>query len=76
MDRDIEGTVLTGGGEGRIPLPPMKSMFPYIYRRVIHVITLFFHGEFDKNGFIPIQSDQDGLGRREQHPGGPQQDKI
>ena len=75
MDRDIEGTVLTGGG--RIPPPPpTKSMFPYIYRHVIHVITLFFHGEFDKNGFIPIQSDQDGLGRREQHPGGLQQDKT
>ena len=50
-------------------------MFPYIqYIRVMHVITLFFHGEFDKIGFILIQSDQDGLGRRERHPGGLKQD--
>ena len=51
-------------------------MFPYIqYIRVMHFITLFFHGELDKNGFIPIKSDQDGLGRRERHTGGLQQDK-
>ena len=56
-------------GGGQILPPPVKSMFPSIYIRIMHVITLFFYGEFDENGFISIQSDQDGLGRREQHPG-------
>ena len=42
----------------------------------MHVITLFFYGEFDENGFISIQSDQDGLGRRERHPGWVQQEKF
>ena len=58
------------------PPPPMKSMFPSIYRRIMHVIILFFHGELDENGFIPIQSDQLRLGRREQHSGGLQQNKT
>ena len=41
----------------------------------MHVITLFFHEEFNENGFIPIQSDQHRLGRRE-HCGGLQQNKT
>ena len=51
-------------------------MFPSINRRVMHVITLSFHDKFDENGFIPIHSDQDGLGRRERYPGELQQDKT
>ena len=42
------------GGEGAIPL--WKSMFPFIYICVMHVITLFFHGAFDENIFIPISA--------------------
>ena len=34
----------------------------------MHVITLFFHGAFDENIFIPIRAHQDGLERRERHP--------
>ena len=56
--------------------PPMKSMFPSIYRHVIHVITLFFHGDYDENVFFPIQSHQRGLERRERQPGGVQQEKL
>ena len=42
----------------------------------MHDLTLFFHSEFDEHGFIPIQSDQHRLGRREQHSGGLQQNKT
>ena len=50
--------------------PLLKSVFPITYRHVMHVITLFFHGEYDGNVFFPIQSHQSGLERRERHPGG------
>ena len=56
--------------------PPMESMFPSIYRHVIHVITLFFYGDHDENVFFPIQSHQRGLERRERQPGGVQQEKL
>ena len=46
------------------------------YGHVIHVITLFFYGEYDGNVFILIWRHQDGLERREEHPGGVQQDKT
>ena len=48
----------------------------FYYGRVIHVITLFFYGEYDGNIFILIWRHQDGLERREEHPGGVQQDKT
>ena len=60
-------------GGGADSAPPMKSMFPSIYRHVIHVITLFFHGDYDENVFFLIQSHQGGLERREWRPGGVQQ---
>ena len=41
---------------------------------MIHDITQFFHDAFDKNVFFPIRVHQDGLERRERHPGGVQQD--
>ena len=40
------------------------------------MLQSLFHGEFDKNGFIPIQSNQDGVGRRKRYPGRLQHDKI
>ena len=43
----------------------------------MHDITLFFHDAFDKNVFcryLSIRVHQDGLERRERHPGGVQQD--
>ena len=43
---------------------------------MIHVITLFFYAEYDGNIFILIWRHQDGLERREEHPGGVQQDKT
>ena len=46
-----------------------------MYTCVMHVITLFFNGAFDENVFIPIRAHQDGLERREQHPGRVQRDK-
>ena len=60
-------------GWGWIPPPPMKSMFPSIYRQVI---TLFFHSDHDENVFLLIQSHQGGLERRERQPGGVQQEKF
>ena len=48
----------------------------FYYGRVIHVITLFFYGEYDGNIFILIWRHQDGLERREEHPSGVQQDKT
>ena len=63
-------------GGGADSAPPMKSMFPSIYRHVIHVITLFFHGDYDENVFFLIQSHQGGLERRERQPGGVQQEKL
>ena len=48
----------------------------FYYGRVIHVITLFFYGEYDGNIFILIWRHQDGLERREEHSGGVQQDKT
>ena len=46
------------------------------YGRVIHFITLFFYGKYNGNMFILIWNNQDGLERREEHPGGVQQDKT
>ena len=46
------------------------------YRRVIHVITLFFYDKYDGNNFILIWHNQDGLECREGRPGGVQQDKL
>ena len=45
-------------------------------RHMIYVICLFFHGEFDAIVFILIWRHQDGLERREGHPGGVQQEKL
>ena len=42
---------------------------------MIHVIHLFLHSACDENVFFPIGAHQDGLERREQHPGGVQQEK-
>ena len=44
--------------------------------RVIHVITLFFYGEYDGNISILILRHQDGLECREGHLGGVQQEKL
>ena len=61
---------------GAIVPPHYKSQkIPFIYTYVIHVINLLFHGAFDENVFIPIRAHQDGLERRERHPGRVQQDK-
>ena len=43
---------------------------------MIHVITLFFYGEYDGNIFILIWRHQDGLEHREGHPGEVQQEKL
>ena len=48
----------------------------FYYGRVIHVITLFFYGEYDGNIFILIWRHQDGLEHREGHPGEVQQEKL
>ena len=53
-----------------------KRNICFHYRSVIHVITLFFYGEYDGNIFILIWRHQNGLERREEHPGGVQQDKT
>ena len=42
---------------------------------MIYVINLIFHGDFDAIVFISIWLHQDGLERREGHPGGVQQEK-
>ena len=46
------------------------------YGRVVHFITLFFYGKYYGNMFILIWNNQDGLERRDEHPGGVQQDKT
>ena len=46
------------------------------YGHVIHVINLFFYGEYDGDSFTLIWRHQDGLERREGHPGGVQQKKL
>ena len=53
-----------------------KSNLCFHYGRVIHVINLFFYGEHDGNIFVLIWRHQDGLERREGHPGGVQQEKL
>ena len=63
------------GREGPIRSPLWKSMFPFIYICVMHVITLFFYGALDENIFIPIRAHQDDLERRERHPGHVERDK-
>ena len=45
-------------------------------RHMIYVINLIFHGDFDAIVFISIWLHQDGLERREGHPGGVQQEKL
>ena len=42
---------------------------------MIYVINLIFHGDFDAIVFISIWLHQDGLERREWHPGGVQKEK-
>ena len=44
-------------------------------RHMMYVICLFFQGEFDAIVFILIWRDQDGLERREGHPGRVQQEQ-
>ena len=48
----------------------------FYYGRVIHVITLFFYGEYDGKVFILIWRHQEGLVHREGHLGEVQQEKI
>ena len=45
-------------------------------RHMMHVICLIFHGEFDAIVFILFWRHQDGLERREGHPGRLQQEKL
>ena len=44
-------------------------------RHMIYVINIIFYGDFDAIVFISIWLHQDGLERREGHPGGVQQEK-
>ena len=53
-----------------------KKNLCFNYRHVIHVINLFFYGEYDGNSFTLIWRHQDGLECREGHPGGVQQEKL
>ena len=48
----------------------------FIYRHVMYAITLFLYGDYKNNIFCSIWSLQDGLVRRELHPGGVQQEKL
>ena len=43
---------------------------------MIHLITLAFYGEYNGNISILILCHQEGLERRDGHPGGVQQDKL
>ena len=54
---------------------PKKSMFPFMYV-CDACYNPIFHGAFDENIFIPIRTPQNGLERREQLPGGVQQEKL
>ena len=53
-----------------------RNSFPPKQRHMIYVINLIFHGDFDAIVFISIWLHQDGLERREGHPGGVQQEKC
>merc|ERR1712015_74148 len=53
-----------------------KRNLCFHYGRVLHFITLFFYGKYYGNMFILIWNNQDGLERREEHPGGVQKDKT
>ena len=46
-----------------------KKNLCFNYRHVIHVLNLFFYGEYDGDSFTLIWRHQDGLERREGHPG-------